>query len=414
MTNQRNSTRIFSPHGGDVRPVRRSFSEGGRTEGAYKYSLDPTPSCNKKRFVRYINTQTGEYLSPEFGRCDRETSCAYHLKPARRDFSPCQGGVAEGRGGPNLAPRTPDPVTYIPFDTFRQTLPNQKQNNFVQYLKTLFPRDTVKKLIIDFFIGASNHWPGATIFWQIDKQEKIHSGQVILFDKETGKRIKKPYPHVNWVHSLLIKKGKLKTFNLQQCLFGEHQLIFETNNKSVALVESAKTAIIMTGFYPDYIWMATNGSANINAIILQPLVNRNIILYPDLGQYDKWNEKATDLQKQGFKITTSNLLETNATLKDHQSGLDIADYFINHQLPSASAGGLTQLQNASIHYGHHQFNTLPHFQITKFSNPKMALNPEDKLLNSLARKHPSILKLVKTLGLINPKTNKPFHNVTTL
>jgi hypothetical protein len=175
------------------------------------------------------------------------------------------------------------------------------------------------------------------------------------------------------------------------------------SEKPIALVESAKTAIIMTGFYPDYIWMATNGSANLNPTILKPLLHRNIILYPDLGQYDKWCDKAIDLQKQGFLVTVSNLLETNATPEDRQSGLDIADYFITHQLPRHLWLGLSEPPNNS-----------PHFQITKFSNSKKALSKDDTLFNSFAIKYPSILNLADALELVNPKTNKPFCNVTTL
>ena len=39
------------------------------------------PSCNKKRFVRYIDTITDQYLSQNVGRCDREIKCGYHFSP---------------------------------------------------------------------------------------------------------------------------------------------------------------------------------------------------------------------------------------------------------------------------------------------------------------------------------------------
>jgi len=55
--------------------------------GNYHYILDKgtkkhiCPNCGKLRFVRYIDTDTGQYLPGEFGRCDRESNCNYHKKP---------------------------------------------------------------------------------------------------------------------------------------------------------------------------------------------------------------------------------------------------------------------------------------------------------------------------------------------
>lgn len=34
-------------------------------------------------------------------------------------------------------------------------------------------------------IGTSNHWPNATIFWQIDQQQKVHTGKIMLYDYHT-------------------------------------------------------------------------------------------------------------------------------------------------------------------------------------------------------------------------------------
>ncbi len=39
------------------------------------------PICKKRRFVKYINVQSGNYLDPDVGRCDREVNCAYHYTP---------------------------------------------------------------------------------------------------------------------------------------------------------------------------------------------------------------------------------------------------------------------------------------------------------------------------------------------
>jgi len=40
------------------------------------------PQCGHRRFVRFVDIQTREYLSIEYGRCDREENCRYYYHPA--------------------------------------------------------------------------------------------------------------------------------------------------------------------------------------------------------------------------------------------------------------------------------------------------------------------------------------------
>ena len=53
----------------------------------YKYSLEIgskkffCPNCGEKKFVKYLDNETNNYLSEDLGRCDRETNCGYHKKP---------------------------------------------------------------------------------------------------------------------------------------------------------------------------------------------------------------------------------------------------------------------------------------------------------------------------------------------
>jgi hypothetical protein len=92
---------------------------------------------------------------------------------------------------------------------------NHKKNNFVQYLLSHFTPHDVSQAIKNYFIITSNYWNGATIFWQVDEQTNVCTGKVMLYDRNIGKRIKKPYIHINWMHKVLQING----FVLQQCLF---------------------------------------------------------------------------------------------------------------------------------------------------------------------------------------------------
>ncbi len=76
----------------------------------------------------------------------------------------------------------------------------------------------------------------------------------MLYNSETGKRIKEPYNHVTWVHSVLHKGD----YNLKQCFFGEH-LLSEDKSRPVALVESEKTALVASYYLPQFLWIASGG-----------------------------------------------------------------------------------------------------------------------------------------------------------
>ncbi len=81
----------------------------------------------------------------------------------------------------------------------------------------------------------------------------------------------------------------------------------------------------MSILLPQYIWLATGSKANFKFEMLKSIKKRNIVSFPDKGEYNNWLDKATELNAIGFKIGVSDLIEQT----DFENGYDLADYYLN-------------------------------------------------------------------------------------
>ena len=214
-------------------------------------------------------------------------------------------------------------IQYIPFEYLTKSIKRFANNNFLCFLKERFGMEKTYEAIDLYKIGDSKNWFGATIFWQIDKNNVVRTGKIMLYNKNNGKRVKEPYDHINWVHS----KMKLSNENIDKCLFGEH-LLNQFPDKTIAIVESEKTAVIASLYFPNFIWMATGGIGNLSYSKLKALIGRKIILFPDLCAYDKWSQIIQPLEKW-FKIAVSDYLEKNASPQDKLKKFDLSDYLLS-------------------------------------------------------------------------------------
>ena len=199
------------------------------------------------------------------------------------------------------------------------------KNNFVQFLQSIFTKDEVLKALELYRIGTSNRWEGASVFFQIDKQQLVHSGKVLLYDVRNGKRVKDNdgRAFIDWAHSILKRNELISEFNLKQCLFGLH-LVFE--NRKIALVESEKTAIIMSIFKPEYTWLATGSKSAFKYDMLLPIKEFQIVAFPDKSEFHDWSKKAEALNNFGFNIEVNDWLEEQDQYPD---GTDLADVYIS-------------------------------------------------------------------------------------
>ncbi len=293
------------------------------------------PACGKRYcFSRYIDTENQVTFPDEVGRCNHEQSCGYHLTPKEffeqnpqlRPFdfstpSACKATPTEPR----------KTTSFIPAETVSQTLRGYHLNNLFIFLQSMFGTDEAERLMKRYRIGTSKHWQGACIFWQTDILGRVRAGKVMLYNAESGKRVKHPFNHVTWAHSLL----KIPDFKLRQCFFGEH-LLNEDRMKPVALVESEKTALIASCYLPEYTWLATGGKNGcFNSEALRVLRSRNVTLFPDLGATEEWKAKISMMEAVGIDVSLFDQLENLANDDERQNGLDIADYLLRMESDQA-------------------------------------------------------------------------------
>lgn len=308
----------------------------------YKYILEPyngmksrytCPYCNsnKKTFVRYIDNETGQHLADHVGRCEKLDSCGVHYTP-KQYFSDNNISFDKILTNVNIQKVIKEPqqkeISFIPVEIFKKSLQPDKDiseisdtNSFIKYLIGLFGVEVTHKIIKKYQIGTSKHWSGATVFWQMDINNRIRAGKIMLYNAITGKRIKEPFNYITWVHKAL----KIDNFNLQQCFFGEHLL--NNSLQPVAIVESEKTAIIASVYLPQFVWIAAGNKEGLNKDKCEALKGRTVVLFPDLKAFEKWNEKAKEFSNIA-QFTVSDLLETKASEADRQKGFDLADYLI--------------------------------------------------------------------------------------
>lgn len=335
----------------------------------YQYELEKSskkfccPECSKNAFVRYIDTETGDYLPEQYGRCDRESKCAYHLHPFLEGYVKIK--QKQGQTSGNWKPRSrilqlkkgeTAETIFIPLDVLKQTLQQERyeQNVFIQNLlsRVAFPFDVeeIEKAITHYYLGTitSGYRKGAITFPFIDKNYNVRAIQVKEFD-ETSHTIS-----TDFLHSIIEKhnirnnkqlplwlEAYLKQDKRVTCLFGEH-LLSKYPQNPVALVEAPKTAVYGSLYFgfpeqpENLIWLAVYNKSSFSFDKLKAMRGRDVFIFPDLSKngiaFAEWQTKAKDFENRlpGTRFIFSDLLEQFATDEDKNNGNDLADYLIQH------------------------------------------------------------------------------------
>ena len=326
---------------------------------AGKSSRLTCPACERPYcFTPYVD-DADNILAPTVGRCDHESSCAYHKTPAeffrehpeRREYRGPQKSADFWGGGdwrqapdwlkhdrPRGVPGTrhairPDevrtmsgqPVNELPSEIVAKTLRNAPKSTLQEFLETIFDAATIERLRADYRLGVTKD--RSVVFYQIDAHGRVRTGKIMQYNPADGHRVKNVGIPVDWAHARLKKSRVLpESWTVSQCLFGEH-LLPQRPDAIVCLVESEKTALIGSGFCPQYVWVATGGKTQLGPK-LSVLQGRKVLVFPDIDATVEWREKLSSIP--GLNFTFSTILEDEATAEDRAAQIDIADYLLKH------------------------------------------------------------------------------------
>ena len=217
------------------------------------------------------------------------------------------------------------------------------------YLTELQMRHAAKR----YCLGATRN--GSVIFWEIDEQLRVHNGKFMHYQSDCH-RDKSRTP--TWAVAKMKKTGTLPSdFENPHCLFGLH-LLTNTNisvcqDKSVSsvtsqrhtllvresvcplnvcVVESEKSAVILSELFPDYVWLSCGGLQMFKPELLAPLVNHKVMVFPDTDEtgatYKAWQDIVQQASKHypfHYPIRISPILEVHASAEQKKRKIDLID-----------------------------------------------------------------------------------------
>ncbi len=210
--------------------------------------------------------------------CDRVNNCGYHLTP--KQWFQQNGETVEQTSFLNKQEsEIRRQRSYLEPALITQLY--EHTNFFKALLGNLDrPKEDIMKACDIYKLGGGRN--KGVVFYYIDKYGMYRTGKIMNYTTEC-KRQGNP----SWVHKYDSRGDK---YELDNCLFGEH-LYFEEFKKPIAIVESEKTAIIASLYYPNYLWLASGSATHLNGEKLRNLGGREIVLFPDAAKWDDWNSK---------------------------------------------------------------------------------------------------------------------------
>lgn len=305
----------------------------------YRYRLDNSRprikvtchACRRpRRLVRYVDTQTGMFLADHVGKCDRIFKCGYHYTPSDyfRDH-PCRNDFTFRRPVSLHINKQTSKPSFIERSRMVESMSRCQSSALFRFLSSLWGNDEALRLFRLYNVGATSRMNDAAVFWQVDVNGFIRTGKIMRYGND-GRRVKEDgLVNFMWAHRMKSMVDNPDDFNLVQCFFGEH-LFSSYPDSKVMIVESEKSAIIASHYYPQYLWLASGGCCGcFNQTASQVLKGREVWLVPDLDAEYRWRGKLAMLRTITPTVGIVTAISNMATPEQRAAKLDIADFLLD-------------------------------------------------------------------------------------
>ena len=228
-------------------------------------------------------------------------------------------------------------------------------------------QEQMERAVQRYRLGCSRD--GGVIFWQIDQLGLVFDGKIMYYRPDCHRDHQR---HPNWVSYLLKRHYGCQDLDIPSvhCLFGTHLVNVNLNDnlnlnlrsatlgdaslakndygnvgddvsvsvnvsvRGAAVVESEKTAVIMSELFPEYLWLASGGLHELTAVKLFPLRHYRVVLFPDTDEHHEsfqlWYDVVQEARRvYGIRCTVSPLLEQKATPEQKARKIDLVDYLFS-------------------------------------------------------------------------------------
>lgn len=215
-----------------------------------------------------------------------------------------------------------------------------RETSLYLWLCKEFEPGEVDEVFSAYRVGASKfiseQGGRAVSFPYIDVAGRCVDCKIFHINPNTGSRKTAP-PVKRWDGGELrstwaLAELKRKEHRAEWCNFGDH-LLKGREGAPLGVVESEKTALILSLAYPDILWIAVGSKNNLTPKRFEPYRGRKVTVYPDRDGYnDKprkdgkgiekgWRTIAADLAAHGFSLS----IDTTTERHPGESNDDLAD-----------------------------------------------------------------------------------------